>query len=363
MPSRHDHLAAAFARALAPAMTDAARADELARALAERVTRDDDPEASVRMRAGQQTAGRMMLERSDARTARLLALGLGLPWRDECGALVESCSALGLPLIVGWDVGTRGALYKLYANASDASRGAQRALADRLGLRVREAPQMLGLNVRADHVEVKAYYQRAQLAELQQGALTDVAWDATRIPPPLAQLRDVPAWVLSCDLDAEHVRARAVFAAVAHGHAHEAEALVLALTGTPWSTLQRALPFPPGPIRQLGWGVDATVTVYAKLANAAAPVHTLAPLATFATAHAEVGVYVQPSATTPHAFLRTATHAISFRTRSGAPLAEELDLLARWIAAALTAHGGGVVARDEDVLTGAPPAPWRVVRC
>lgn len=357
MPSRHDHLAPALARALAPGMMDAARVEALARALAERVGSDDDPEASVRVRGGQLTAGRMMLERSDATTARLLARGLALPWRAECDALLESCSALGLPLIVGWDVGARGALYKLYANASDASRSARHELADRLTLRVREAPHVFGLNVHAGHVEMKAYYQRARLADLREGALADVAWDALHLPSPLAQFIGAPAWVLSCDLDTEHVRARAVFAAVAHGRADEAEALLLALSGTPWSTLQRALPFAPGPIRQLGWGVDGTVTVYAKPANTAAAVHQLAPLAVFATEHGEVGVYVQPSATTPRAFLRTATHAISFRNRGGTPGAAELDVLARWLAAELaTQHG-------EDVVLGAPPAPWRVVRC
>jgi len=367
MPPRHDHLARAFARALAPTMMDAARVDALGRALAERVASDDDPEASVRVSVGKQTAGRMMLERSDAATAQLLARGLALPWRAECDKLVESCRALGLPLIVGWDVGTGGALYKLYANASDVSRDAQRELVSRLALRVREAPQVLGLNVHAGHVEVKAYYQRARLAELREGALTEVIWDAARLPAPLAQFLDAPAWVLSCDLYAEQVRARAVFAAVGHGRAHEAEALLLTLSGAPWSTLQQALPFAPGPIRQLGWGLDGTVTVYAKPANTAAPVHTLAPLAVFATEHGEVGVYVQPSATTPRAFLRTATHAISFRTRSGAPVAAELDVLARWIAIGLASQRGKgadlASQHGEGLVLGPPPAPWRVVRC
>ena len=82
--------------------------------------------------------------------------------------------------------------------------------------------------------------------------------------------------------------------------------------------------------------------------------HRLGPVATFRAGDAEVGVFVEPSETTPRAFARTRSHAITLRVRQGTPERGAIEALGRWVAAQVEAgeHDGGAFELGD------PPAPW-----
>jgi hypothetical protein len=286
----------------------------------------------------------MMLERASAVAGRAIADGLGLPWTVEAIALTEGCEALGLPLIVGWDVSGASPLYKLYANASDASAAHRDELHRRLG--VEAAPvrgQIVGLNVSPSGAATKIYVQRSTF---------DALASSLDVPPALRAVEGA-AWVASYDVRGTEVTPRAVFVATIHDREASALTALERLTGKRWSELRPAFPFEPGPLRQLGWSPDGSVTAYAKRHGAAAPVHALAPVAIFRRGEVEVGLYVTPSADTPRAFVRTDTHALTFRTRQGEPEREALEALGEWAAAR--------VAHDTEITAAAfegPPDGW-----
>lgn len=344
-------LASSLARALAPAFGDPEPARALALRLAARVRHADDPEASVRVAPdGGIRGGRMMLERVELATVRMLAAGLGLPWPEPCERLGRACERLGLPIIGGWDAHPGGARYKLYANASEASGAQQQQLVDGFEPRGREPPQVLGLNVSAHGIEAKAYLQRSSWAALARGLGPAVA-----LPEALRGYEAPATWVASLDLTPRGRVPRAVFAAVHHGAQPAAERLMVALTGHRWAHVAEHLPFAPGPLRQLGWGVDGSVTAYAKPAGTAAPVNALAPHAVFAAGAVEVGLYIEPSDRTPRAFSRTARQALTLRGRAGRASGPMLERLGRWAhARVLEAERGDHGPRLDD-----PPAPWR----
>ncbi len=328
------------ARLLAESLSGPSEAIASVQAIARAIAPDaHDLEASVRIDAkGVVRGGRMMLERARAATGEAIAAGLGLPWTDEARALTACCASLGLPLIVGWDVSGAAPLYKLYANASDASAAQRETLHARLG--IAGAPlrgQILGLNV-GEASAIKLYVQRPTAAELPEGA------------PMPAALRDAvgAAWVASFDVAGAEVTPRAIFVATLHDQERSVLEALEALSGRRWPELRPAFPFEPGPLRQLGWSTEGSVTAYAKRRGAAAPVHALAPMAIFRRGEVEVGLYVTPSVDTPRAFLRTAAQALTFRTRQGTPEEASLEALGRWAAARLEA---------EEPLD-APPAGW-----
>jgi len=319
---------------------DAAKAEGLARWL---LADAHDLEASLRIsKDGSFRGGRMMLERARPEAGRIIAEGLGVAWADEAAALVEACADFGLPMIAGWDVGGSAPVYKLYVNASDASDGQRASLRERLGLSA-ELPgaDIIGLNVGRASLSTKLYVQRPSLEAL--GVTVDV-------PTALAEVDGV-AWVASHEVVGDATTLRAVFVATKHGHESGAENALATLTGRTWASLEAAFPFPPGPLRQLGWSPSGEVTVYAKERGRAAPVHALAPRAIFRRGDAEVGLYVTPVADTPRAFVRTADHALTFRTREGEPDRGALEALGEWAASCVTA--------GDDLAD--PPAGWRRV--
>lgn len=350
-PERAVSLVSSLARSLAPAFGGPERAQRLAQELTAQVRHPDDPEASVRWSLdGTIRGGRMMLERVSLAAVRRLAAGLELPWPEPCERLGRACERLGLPVIGGWDVGSDRARYKLYANASDASAIQQRRLAEVFGWRGAEPPQVLGLNVAAGGVERKIYLQRPSRAALERST-----GDALVLPSALGHYEAPTTWVASLDLTDSGAALRAVFVAVHDGAQPAAERLVHALTGVSWARLAGHLPFEPGPLRQLGWGVDGRVTAYAKPAGTAAPVHALAPHAIFVAGRVEVGLYIEPSARTPRAFARTAQHALTLRERAGRAPGPQLERLGRWAQARVFESEQRGVAPQLDQ----PPAPWR----
>jgi hypothetical protein len=365
-------LPAILARALAPVVQHPVPA--WVRRLAAQVRNPDDPEASVRVVHGAVRGGRMMLERATCVAVQEIATGLGLPQPPLVGTLLEAAARYRLPIITGWDVSAVEPVYKVYANATDASDDARTALGAVVGLPPSGAPDLVGLNVPRDRApEVKAYYQRPSVsaigdllealgAERGRAALDGVAAEFRRYARALA-------WVLSCDVrGTEAPVPRALFVAASASDEGGAAELVEALTGTAWSRLRDAFPFPPGPIRQVGVSLrthsaDPTrgsVTVYCKRAGTAAPLHALFPLAVFVGPSGEVGVYVTPSESTPRAYTRTATHALSFRTRAGAPDRVALAALAAWLAAELRVAEAHATP-PEALALDRPPAPWRRV--
>lgn len=345
-------LADALALSLTAAIEDEGRRREAARGLARSVRHHDDPEASVRWSPnGTVRAGRMMLERSNADTARRLAQALELPWHEQGERLVSLCADLGMPLIVGWDVEPGRRLYKLYANASDASVEHRERLLAVLGLRAPAPPEVLGLNVHATRVEAKAYLQRRERSELEAFAEELSA----RLPSALRAPPDSPAWVLSLDLHASaEATPRALFLAGAHGDEAGIERALQELTGLTWRELRERLPFPAGPLRQLGWGLSGDVTAYAKPAGTAKPVVALEPQAIFSAGQHEVGLYVEPSEHAPRAFSRTERHALTFRTRAGSP-GRLIEVLGAWAESCVRA--AEMQGREPDFTD--PPAPWK----
>ncbi|MEM9457563.1 MAG: hypothetical protein AAGF11_25515 [Myxococcota bacterium] len=346
-------LASSLSQALAPAFDRPEPAQSLAQELAAEVRNPDDPEASVRWSPdGTIGGGRMMLERVSLVAVRRLAAGLALPWPEPCERLGRACERLGLPVIGGWDVGSGRARYKLYANASDASATQQRRLAEVFAWRGAEPPQVLGLNVAAERggIERKVYLQRPS-----RGALERSIGHALELPSALEKYDAPTTWVASLDLTDSSAALRAVFVAAHDGAQPAAERLVHALTGVRWARLAEHLPFVPGPLRQVGWGVDGRVTAYAKPAGTAAPVHALAPHAIFVAGRVEVGLYIEPSARTPRAFARTAQHALTLRERAGRAPGPWLERLGRWAQAQVfeSEQRGGAPRLDH------PPAPWR----
>lgn len=343
-PPDHDELAPALARALAPAFAgEPERARALGVELAARVSRPDAAEASLRVASGVVRGGRMMLERTDASVARRVASGLSLPWTARCEALVEACEALSLPLITGWDVGGPP-LYKLYANASDASDALRRELARRVALpEGLPAPWVVGANVGAAGARLKLYVQHATPADIHEADL----------PPALSAIEAV-AFVASFDVVDGRASLRAVFAATRHGREGSAEAALLELAGVAWPALEASFPYAPGPLRQIGWAPSGEVTVYAKRRGAAPPVYALAPTAVFRAGAVEVGLYLEPRRDGVRAFVRTERHALSFRDREGMASPAELEALGRWAAEQ--------VSRAERERSGpdlsSPPAPW-----
>lgn len=334
-----------LAAALAPAF-DGASGE--ARALAEAVAAalsTADPEASLRIADGRVRGGRMMLERADAACARRIAEGLALPWTPLAEAVVASCRALELPLITGWDVGAPAPVYKLYANASDASVERRQELGRRLGLSGGPPAHVVGLNVAREAAQLKVYRQAERL-EAPGGAPVPV-------PEAFAAI-DAVAWVASHDVRGEAQPLRALFAAPAHDGAASAREALRALTGISWEALADRFPFAPGPLRQLGWSPSGAVTVYAKRRGAAAPVHALSPVAVFRAGDVEVGLYVAPTADAPRAFVRTERHALTFRTRQGDPPGPAIEALGRWAAARVAR----AERRGERPSFAGPPPPW-----
>lgn len=334
----------ALAAALAPAFERGAEgARRLAATVAAEVGDAADPEASVRIAGGAVRGGRMMIERASVECARSIARGLSLPWGSRSESIASSCAALELPLITGWDVGVRQPMYKLYANASDASAVLRDSLFERLEIGG-PAGHVVGLNVGPSSTATKVYHQARHLEEL---ALDDA-------PPRLLAEIDAAAWVASYDVRGGARALRAVFAAPAHGDEETAREVVRALSGVSFDDVAARLPFPAGPIRQVGWSPSGVVTVYVKRRGAAAPVHALEPQAVFRAGDVEVGLVVEPSEGTPRAFLRTERHAITLRTRQGTPDREAIEQLGRWAGDRVRAAERAAAALDFA----GPPAPW-----
>jgi hypothetical protein len=253
---------------------------------------------------------------------------------------------LEIPLIIGWDAAPSGVIYKLYANASDRAVGERIRLArhfDLAGGESDEVPQIIGLNVSKRKTELKAYYPHPKPP--------DIGFPRVALAPEA-----VVSWLVSCEVSRGTATPRALFAAISDSRRHEAELLVTSVTGSPWSTLAERFPFEPGPIRQIGWGRDGSLTVYAKAAGAARALHVLEPSAVFTAPGFEVGLYLEPSAGTARAFTRTARHALSFRTRLGEPSSAAVERLGEWAKGrVLQAERSGEPPRFD-----APPDPWKL---
>jgi hypothetical protein len=315
---------------------------ELARTLAGRVGHPDDPEASLRFQNGELRAGRMMIERSDVETAKALAAGLGLPWTTQAQTLCQLTVELELPLIIGWDVQPDALLYKLYANASDRALEVRAELARTLQVTSADPPHLVGLNVSHGGGHLKAYFQRPSAPAMV--ARAELAPEA------------IAGWIVSADVRGDSLDPRAVFAAISDSHRSEAERVIEASTGLSWSAVAARFPFEPGPVRQIGWGRDGSLTIYAKRKNAAPALHGLEPIAIFAAGEVEVGLHLEPIETTPRAFARTRRAALSFRARSGQPGGVELERLGAWAEARVTEGETSGLAPVFDQ----PPAPWKL---
>lgn len=349
-PSTSSPIEAGIARSLL--RLGEGEAAHLARLLAPRISAPRSAEASLRIAPdGSVRGGRMMLERVDAELARSVAEALTVPWVGACEALVGAADTLGLPLIVGWDLGRQTPLFKLYANASDASKKVRHELVRVLGASIDDA-HLLGVNVGEGVLEWKAY---------QQSRLRDDIRDAARLPSALAAV-DAVAWVASYDLSSieephRAPRLRALFAAPAPSAQGRVAAAIHALTGSAWETLRATFPFVPGPIRQIGWAPSGDITMYAKALGAAGAPEALSPTAVFARDELEVGLFLEGLAA-PRAYARTARHALTLRVRHGQPSPRDLDLLGRWA----TRRVEQAEREDRAPCFDDPPTPWAHVR-
>ncbi len=346
--------------------SDAARA--LAQSALSVIRGPDSLEASIRVADGEVRGGRMMIERAPAELGRAIVRALGVPSLAPCERVIGAAEALKLPLIVGWDVASRSPLAKLYANASDAGEALRSELAQRLSCLVSpepsgtstpraaaaaaaawalSPPHVVGLNLHQDGEQViKLYHQQRARPEL-----------TVTLPSALTALTEASGWVVSHDLTAAGLVLRAVFAATRHQSHGALEAACAALTGQPFSALAAHFPFPVDTLRQLGWSPRG-VTLYAKPAGAAHPVHALEPAAVFRAGAVEVGLFIEPSEHTPRAYLRTRAHALSFRARSTEESPALLAELGAW-AAARVSEWEARPGRSGSADLSAPPAPWR----
>ncbi|MBX3184942.1 MAG: hypothetical protein KF915_20135 [Polyangiaceae bacterium] len=361
-------LHAGLVRSLEDAVTsDAARA--LATTTLGVIRSPDSLEASIRVADGQVRGGRMMIERAPAELGRAIARSLGVPRLEACERVIEATEALSLPLIVGWDVASRSPLAKLYANASDAGEALRAELARRLGYESQRfdpessdvgtpqvagraawatsPPHVVGLNAHQDGAQViKLYHQHRARPEI-----------AVTLPSALRELTGASGWVVSHDLTPTGLALRAVFAATRHQNQEALEAACGELTGQPFSALAAHFPFPVDTLRQLGWSPRG-VTLYAKPAGTAHPVHALEPAAVFSAGAVEVGLFIEPSEHTPRAYLRTRAHALSFRARSAEESPTLLAQLGAW-AAARVSEWEALPGRAASPDLSEPPAPWR----
>lgn len=353
-----DELAYRVAASLA-----ADRADVVASVLAACARDPAHYEASVRCGPrGAASAGRMMIERASRDVLDAIAHALDIVLPAAVPRWLDLARQEGVPLIAGWDLrgGGQTRCVKLYVNASDASRSTRVRLRTALvpGLAGGdEPPAVIGMNARADGVaETKLYVQAADAVALASGL-------GARAQALAAAARDEGAdagGVLSFDVAGSALCARAFFVALREPVDGADWPCVRSLPGYDPRRLESLLPFVPAPPRSVGVSLgDDAWTLYYKPRDSGRAPEALEPAAVFRGADAEVGVFIEPTATAARAFRRTERHAVSVRVRDGTPAPHALESLVDWFTARLRdaeRDGAHIATRLAD-----PPAPWRTV--
>jgi hypothetical protein len=348
--------AVALARAV-PTGADAARLGEVL--VAAGVT-GDQLEASVRRDADGRLVGRrVMIEMAPPSLLEPLAAELAVSAGEAIDALRDAARSAGLPLILGWDGRSSGAVLKIYVNGSDASEPLRCRVRDRAGFedatRLPAIPHIFALNVSTHGVERKAYLQRSDATS----SAVDFGAAATRLARAALD-RDLCAGAVECwDLALPPAR-RAWFVALRDGRSAEVDEVLSGLDG--WSSTEVAekLPFERGHCRSVGVPAIAQPagwTAYFKARTHAAALWSLSPVASFGVAGDELCVYLAPARRAERAYARTDRWAVSFRTRQGRPTGPAAERLMKWVVRCIARadlRGVDPVAELADP----PPPPW-----
>jgi hypothetical protein len=370
VPSAAGNGAGALARRVAAGVSPG-RAARLAAVLAECVRDPAGYEASVRGAAGSApSAGRMMVERASPDVLDTIAASLDVRLPPFTTHWLDLAARAGVPLIAGWDLrgGGETRCVKLYVNASDAARATRERLATALapGVARREAPAVVGVNVRADGViETKLYMQSADAP-----ALAESLGERARSLAAAARSEGADAGaVLSYDAVDGRLQARAFFVALREPHDAEGWRCVRSLPGYDERTIESLLPFAPAPPRSLGVSLASSLaprpsspqwTLYFKPRASGPAPEALEPVAIFRGGGVEVGVFVEPTEHAARAFRRTERHAISVRVRDGEPAPGALESLVDWFTARVR-DGEEDGRRPLGARLTDPPPPWHAV--
>jgi len=333
-----DALGAALGTSLGPWQPAAPR---VLAALAQFGVGAEAMEASARWTPGQAATGlRMMLEGLQPDAARAVLACLPVPQQPLLALLRLAGSA---PVIVGWDCSRSAPVAKMYLNLSDRSVAERSALAEQLGLPA--ALHVLGRNMSAQGVETKVYVQQDDMPPEAPDALHAFARQA-----------GCAGVVLSHDWQpGQALQLRAVF--VAPQQATRAQ--LTSLPGWEAARLDGAIPFAWEQVRSVGVAADGGAWVaYVKPAGASTALWQLEPALCLRGPQGELGVFVEP-ATAPRAYVYTASHALSYRVRQGAPPADAVAAVMRWAYAAVSAWEQA--GQSGPVVWGPPPEGWDAV--
>jgi hypothetical protein len=337
---------------------------ELAAALAANASDPACYEASVRGgAAGAPRAGRMMIERASPAVLEAIAAAIDVALPPATSRWIELAGEESVPIIVGWDLRGGGSqrCVKLYVNGSDASRAARARLCGRLAPGAadlgEEPPAVIGMNARSDGiVETKLYVQSADAGARAQG----LGARAEALASAAAAESADAGGIVSYDVAADGLRARAFFVALREPPDEAGWQCVRSLPGYDPRTIESLLPFAPAPPRSVGisLGADDRWTLYCKPRGSGRAPEALEPVAIFRLGHAEVGIFIEPTEHAVRAFRRTERHAVSVRVRQGEPAPRALESLVDWFAARLHIAERG----SASLAWGDPPAPWRIVK-
>lgn len=329
-------------------------------------------ETSVRVRDDGVDGHRFLIERIDAEAAAVLSGVLGVPPGDAGRAIVAACEEAGVPLVAGWDAGARAPVLKLYANATSAPLETRRTVAAQLARRLGVAlpdgppPHLVGANVGASRVELKAYVEHLEHVD---------ALAAARALPPRASallgrvrsLARTEAAIVTYDLASSAARARAFVVGIAEPRAR---ALALPRTGVDPvvaslaaplgarpADLERAIAAPRSMLTYVGTSLAGkpTLTAYVRPLTGAGTALGCAPPAcrVLVAADVELELVVGPASPASEAFVVVTGTALSYRARRGAPRKVDVHRLMAW-AERLVREG-----RTDDLATLEPPPPWR----
>lgn len=307
-------------------------------------------EASIRAGRDGVRGGRMMIERLDASVAASWLCAVGVPRTEIAARLLTVGRRLGLPFIVGWDIGSERPMAKLYLNASDASEKQRARACEALppSLRTLGAPHVVGLNLHEQGWEVKLYMQHAR--------------------PPMDAAEPVASWfdrfaeralaagfVTSYQLERERPVTRAWF--VALRSRSEVKALVEQLPG--WSAVVAdGIPFTPGAVTSLGFSATSNDwTLYLRPHAVGATSWTLDPCAAFTDGRCEVGIFVEPKEQALDSYAIVGSSAVSYRVRAGVPNGAAIDCLMQWVIQHFDVLEEPLPRMQIEL-----PRPWHVVR-
>lgn len=329
----------------------------------------DRVETSVRVRVEGIDGHRFLIERIDAEAAAVLSAALGVPPGDAGRAIVSVCEDAGVPLVAGWDAGADAPVLKLYANATSAPLETRRAvaaqLARRLGVTLPDGPppHLVGANVGASRVELKAYVEHVD----ELGAARALPPRASALLGRVRSLASTEAAIVTYDLASSAARARAFVVGIAEPRAR---ALALPRTGVdpvvaslvaPLGAhpvdLERAIAAPRSMLTYVGTSLagEPTLTAYVRPVTGAGAALRRAPppCRVLVAAGAELELLVGPASPASKAYVVVAGTALSYRSRHGTAPNGDVHRLMAW-AERLVREG-----RMDELATLEPPVPWR----